>query len=192
MANGAKEKELLKLRNAVMRVSGEQEADIILYSGEIRLPHYERLVQLVMQFREKPNVILLLTTGGGDPDSAYRIARFLQRTYEPGKLIVFIISWCKSAGTLLTIGADEIVMCEMAELGPLDVQFSKPDALAEQMSGLAPSQAIATLYHQAFEAMETFFLNLRFRSGLQITTRTALEIAATLTTGLFSPIFPTN
>ena len=90
---------------------------------------------------------------------------------------------------MIAIGADQVVMCESAELGPLDVQLSKPDALAEQISGLTPSQAIVALCDQALDAMEKYFLAFRFRSNLQITTRTALEIAATLTTGLFSPIF---
>src|SRR5207247_1906229 len=86
-------------------------------------------------------------------------------------------------------GANEIVMSERAELGPLDVQILKPDALAEQESGLTPTNAITTLRDFVFETTEKFFLDLRFKSGLQITTRTALETAAKLATGLLRPVF---
>jgi hypothetical protein len=178
-----------QIEECVSMLSKTAQTDIVLYAGPIKLPGYRRLASLVESFHKNPNILLLLTTGGGDPDSAYRIARCLQRTYASGVFAVFVLSWCKSAGTLIAIGGDQVVMCESAELGPLDVQLSKPDALAEQISGLTPSQAIAALCEQALDAMERYFLAFRFRSNLQITTRTALEIAATLTTGLFGPIF---
>jgi hypothetical protein len=170
-------------------VSDAQDADIIVYSGQINDEGFRLLFQQIREFREKRNVLTFLTTYGGFPDSAYRIARCLQRAYSDGRFILFVDSHCKSSGTLIAIGADEIVMSTIAELGPLDVQLSKPDALGEQTSGLTPTEAIGTLRDRAFESMESCFLSLRFKSGLRITTRTALEVAATLTTGLFRPIF---
>jgi hypothetical protein len=130
-----------------------------------------------------------LNTQGGDADSAFRIGRCLQRQYEKGQVILFVSQFCKSSGTLIALGCDEVVMTDEAELGPLDVQFSKPDELFETMSGLTPIQALTTLRSEVFELFEDYFLNLRQRSMLQITTKTATDVAAQLAVGLFKPIY---
>jgi hypothetical protein len=137
----------------------------------------------------KAEHFLLLTTNGGSADSAYRITRCLQHSYRNGKVILFVDTYCKSAGTLIALGADEIVMSDLAELGPLDVQLSKSDELAEMTSGLTPVQALGVLREETFATFEEHFLKLRFRSGLQITTKTALDISARLTIGLFDKVY---
>jgi hypothetical protein len=181
---------LAPLRECVGEIGQSMNADVVLYSGTIAPPGDSKLFQCIRSFRKRPNILLHLTTNGGLPDSAYRIGRCVQKMYPPpGRVVLFVDSFCKSAGTLVALGADEIVMSEMAELGPLDVQVGKEDALAERTSGLTPTKAIEILSVRAFACLEDAFLKLRFRSGLQITTRTALEIAASMTTGLFSPIF---
>ena len=135
----------------------------------------------------RPHVLFLLTTDGGSADAAYRIGRCLQQRYT--KVSLFVDSFCKSAGTLIALGADEIVMADAAELGPLDVQLYKPDELSELTSGLTPIQALSTLQTETFKTFEQSFLKLRFRSGLQITTRTAADIAVRLTIGLFRGVY---
>lgn len=188
MANGD-EKIAEQFKRAIDEVAEEAQADIVFYSGDIEPPGDRKLVKQVRLFGSRKNVILFLTTNGGDAACAFRIARCLQRTYKQGTFTLFVDGFCKSAGTLIALGADAIVMSELAELGPLDVQLLKSDALGEQTSGLTPTRAINTLRELAFETLEASFLNLRFRSGLQITTRTALEVATNLTTGLFCPVF---
>jgi hypothetical protein len=65
----------------------------------------------------------ILNSGGGDADAAYKIIRLLKRRFSKVNIIVPI--WAKSAATLLSLGADEIIMDEMAEFGPLDPQIPK-------------------------------------------------------------------
>jgi len=89
---------------------------------------------------------------------------------------------------LLAIGAHEIVMTELGELGPLDVQIYKADEVGEFSSGLTPFKAMHTILDEAYAFFEDKFLTLRFASDGQITTHLAADIAAQLTTGLFSPI----
>ncbi len=178
-----------KIQTCVTCVSGKLNADIVLFSGDIRSPADHELIDLVKEYQSKPNVFVFLTTDGGSADAAYRIARCLQQKYCKGRVILFVETYCKSAGTLVSLAADEIVMCDLAELGPLDVQISKPDELSELTSGLTPLQALNTLQTEAFKTFEESFLKLRFRSGLQITTRTAADIAARLAIGLFKPIY---
>ena len=171
------------------KVSRTLDADVVLYSGAISENTDEDLIYLIRDKKNRKNVLFVLTTYGGSADSAYRIARCLQAQYREGSFILFVDSICKSAGTLIALGADEIIMSEPAELGPLDVQLSKADEIDEQISGMAPIQALNVLKNETFKSFEDHFLKLRYRSGRQITTKMAADIATRLTVGLFNRIY---
>jgi hypothetical protein len=134
----------------------------------------------------RPNVFFVLVTGGGDADAAYRMARCLQNYYR--RVIVFVPGLCKSAGTVVLIGAHELVMSDQGELGPLDVQMQKTDELFELSSGLTVIEAIRFLEERAHLMLEETFLRIKTGSGGQITFRTASDIAVSITTGLLEPI----
>ncbi len=91
----------------------------------------------------------MLVTEGGDPDAAYRMSRSLQEHYE--RFFCVVVGWCKSAGTLITIGAHELILVQQ-ELGPLDVQMSKRDDLMEMQSGQTVVAALSSLQEKAFGA----------------------------------------
>ena len=81
---------------------------------------------------------VILHTPGGDPDAAFNIGRLLQRHSDT--LNIIIPRWAKSAGTLLSCAADNIIMFETAELGPLDAQFVSNDSngnIVDSFSALA-------------------------------------------------------
>jgi len=167
-------------------VSEQANADIFLFSSEISYLSGETFINTISKHRKRDNVILILSTYGGDPDAAYRIARFLQDHYK--KFSLHVYGFCKSAGTLLALGAHNIVMGDRAEFGPLDVQIHKPDEFMHRVSGLDITKALASISDSAWDAFQNCFLSVRARSGGVITTKTASEIAAQVVTGLFSPI----
>ncbi len=175
-------------RRAANKVASELNADILLYNGPIHRP-----VDIFMHQRcrhrknRAANVALLLITEGGDADAAYRMSRSLQDSYE--KFICIIPGYCKSAGTLIAIGAHELVFSGLGELGPLDVQMSKRDELLEMQSGQTVITALSTLQEKAFGAFEQFFLDMQVKSGGRMTLKTATDLAAKLTIGLFSPVY---
>ena len=76
-----------------------------------------------------------------------------------------------------------------AELGPLDIQIPKVDELGERESGLTPAETFQSLRAESFRLFEYAFINLRRRSGSQISTRTAADVATAMATGLLAPIF---
>ena len=129
----------------------------------------------------------MLVTFGGDADAAYRIARCLQDQYE--KFVLYVSGICKSAGTLVAVGAHELIISDHGELGPLDVQMSKKDELWEYQSGLTVMDALTALKDNAFNAFEEFFLDIKRKSGDTITLRTATEIATDMTKGIFAPLY---
>ena len=177
------QEELFKILSPLLK---EEDKEIVLYSGPLDIPYDSNLISCYSG-KQKKHALLLLATYGGNANVAYRIARCFKENFE--SFSVFIHTCCKSAGTLLAIGANELIMSDHAEIGPLDVQIMKADELGERSSGLTINQALASLQSQAFGMFEDYFLKLRFRSGYQITTMRAMDISADLTVGLFAPIY---
>jgi len=174
------------IQEYIQNVSDQLDADLLLYSADINEDNADTLIEIV---REKPskreNVVLILATYGGDPDAAYRITRFLKQTYS--NFTLFVFGYCKSAGTLIAIGADEIVMSDLAELGPLDVQVLKENDF-RRSSGLDLQQALSVLGGELFSVFEGCFLSMIYKSGGVITTKMAADIASSMAIGLMEPV----
>ena len=168
-------------------VGREADADVLFLNGPIEDPIGLMVMDICKSRQRRENVILLLVTEGGSADAAYRIARCLQCLYQ--KFILFVSGYCKSAGTLVGLGAHEMVIADRGELGPLDVQLRKEDELFQMRSGLTVLSALSTLHQQAFDAYEHFLLQTKFRSGGDITTKTANQIATGLAGELFGRVY---
>jgi hypothetical protein len=82
--------------------------------------------------RDRINVVL--DSGGGSLDSAFRAVLYLRRFVE--EVRVYVPRRAKSAATLVAVGADRIVMSPYAELGPLDTQIKDPRNPARYVSAL--------------------------------------------------------
>jgi len=167
-------------------IADEHDADIYLFCADVSNLTTDEFITLVRKHKSKrPNCVLLLTTFGGDPDAGYRIVRAIKKYYK--KFILLVYGTCKSTGTLIALGADEIAMGDFGEFGPLDIQLAKDDEMLHT-SGLSYIQSMTSLTEQIFQSFETNFLRLKQRSGGSITTRTAAEVASKLAVGLISPI----
>jgi hypothetical protein len=172
---------------AIKAVSTKLDADVLIYNGPIDRPADSEIIdRFLARSPRKPNLLMILVTQGGDPDAAYRIAREALRRYE--HFILFISGYCKSAGTLLALGAHEIVMCDHGELGPVDIQLVKKDELGEMESTWTIMAAIDALTGKMFSAFEMFFLETKGRSRGQISVPTAARIGTDLASALISPI----
>ena len=175
-----------ELKEAILRVAEENSADVYLYAGGLHSGSVNDLINCRPE-NPKQDALLLLYTNGGDAHEAYKLTRFFRAQYS-GEFTIFLPSVCKSAGTLVAIGADKVIMSPQGELGPLDVQISERDELWEYRSGLIPSQALKTIREEAMDFFIDCFLRLRAGTGLQLTTRTSVEMAADATIGLFEPL----
>jgi hypothetical protein len=89
------------------------------------------------------NVDVILHTYGGEAGAAYKMVKLIRAAAERVNFIV--PAYAKSAGTLLCLGADEILMTDLSELGPLDTQ------IRDHQDGTAP-QYISAL--NGFKALE--------------------------------------
>lgn len=171
-------------------LSKQRAADIFLFNASIDRNSADTLIQEVQKAvarkHRNQEALLFLTTYGGDPDSAFRIARSLKNNYQ--LLTVYVLGFCKSAGTLIVLGANEIVMSTYGELGPLDVQLSKQDDMLHRDSGLNFLGALELVTSQTFSAFESYFVQIIQGSGGTITTHTAGEIATNVAVGLYGKL----
>jgi hypothetical protein len=116
------------------------------------------------------------------------MVRCLRKHYSGGKIRLLIDGPCKSAGALFALGVDEIAFGPRGELGPLDTQLTKQDEIMFMSSGLDILQALSVATSNAFDSCFTNMLELIKRSGGSISTKTAAEIASSVTAGVFQPI----
>lgn len=176
----------------LQQISQELDADIFVFHAPMDNREVNYLIEKVRETRNtsprKSNVALFLTTQGGDLNSAYRLARFLKKKYK--KLILFIFWHCKSAGTLLSIASDEIVMSDSGELGPLDAQIIKEGDITRE-SSLNIQESLKFISEQAPKMFNQFLYGIYSSdSGLReiVPFKVAEDIASKITIGLLSPM----
>jgi len=162
-------------------------ADVLLFSGRIDEENVDEFINVVKRAKRRANVFLMLTTRGGSPDAAFRMARCLQRMYTKFTLCVY--GRCKSAGTLIAVGAHELVLADFGELGPLDVQLGKNDEIFEEVSGLNITQALNSLNTRTHAFFTEVLVTIRQGSRAQVSTKLAAEIATGLAVGTYGKIF---
>lgn len=168
-------------------IGAERDTDLIIFRSRIDYHTARQFTEKIAERRpRRKNVGVVLTTFGGDPDAAYRMGRALQDAYE-GTITCYVFGFCKSAGTLVALGADEIVMTDEGELGPLDIQFAKEDTWGEQRSGLDTQEALDTLGSDAFLLFQHVFRKVLGMEGA-LSVKTATDVAVAISTGLISPI----
>ena len=109
--------------------------------GDI-MPYTADRIYRALPKKEKRNILLIIHSTGGRIEPAYLISKCCKEYSE--KFVVSIPRKAKSAATLISLGADEIHMGIMSELGPIDPQFGGLPALGlssavEYLAGLCRS-----------------------------------------------------
>lgn len=84
----------------------------------------EQILRAIRLTSDEVPIDVILHTPGGLVLASEQIARALRR--HPGKVTVFVPHYAMSGGTLVALGADEIVMDPNAVLGPVDPQLGDP------------------------------------------------------------------
>lgn len=106
-------------------------------------------VDMLHNVKHGDPIDLLLHTPGGDIDAAEKLIGLVRSaTTEDGQFRVIIPDYAKSAGTLMALGANEIVMSDSSELGPID-----PQVLSRDGNGSDVVYSVLT-YLDAYDAAE--------------------------------------
>ena len=129
---------------------------------------------------------LLLATPGGDGEAALRLVRSAQARCH--KLVVIVPDQAKSAGTLVALGAHQILMGPTSDLGPVDPQLTLNPANPQELSSAkdliaAVDQAVESVQkspdtyplHAAMLANVNALMVQQARSAIARTSDLALE-----------------
>ncbi len=92
------------------------------FNSQIVPPHIVPLADALAQMGKAENLDLMIHTLGGSGDTAEKIVAMC-RNHCSGEFRVIIPNMAKSAGTLIALGADKIVMGHCSEVGPTDPQI---------------------------------------------------------------------
>ena len=84
-------------------------------------------MELLHNIAPEEDIDLLLHTRGGDVDAAEKLLALVQATVGGHQLRVIIPEFAKSAGTLMVLGADSLLMSDSSELGTIDPQIWADD-----------------------------------------------------------------
>jgi hypothetical protein len=157
-------------------------------------PNWILMPWMYSQFRAKKSemagrdVALILDSYGGMSLIAYRIASLFRRNAKSFTVVIPRIA--KSAATLLALGADEIILGDDAELGPLDVQVQDFDVEEDRVSALDMVQAIEQLEESAIDVAMRMLKSLKDKTKKRVNLllEPSLQFAAQVTKPLFEKI----
>lgn len=103
------------------------------------------------------HIALIIDSPGGLAEPAYKLARLLQRN---DGFTAVIPRYAKSAATLLILGAQDVVMGDDAEIGPLDAQLYDEER-ERRTSALDTVMALGTLQTAALEQLDEAMIVMR-------------------------------
>jgi hypothetical protein len=111
---------------------------------------------------------VILQTPGGDIDAAFNYAKILNRSAKEVNILVPL--YAKSAGTLICMVADKILLTELSELGPLDTQImeSQDGDTPEYTSALNGFKALEQVQQHTVETLDIVTKLVLARSGMKV------------------------
>lgn len=133
---------------------------LVFYGGGISRDSVPALYRWLQRQGKCEQLDLVLSTTGGEVVAARKLALLLREFTEHLTVLVPYRAW--SAGTLLCLGADEIIMGPVAELSPVDAQMGASGDLPG-----APSM-IAAADLRLFPAMAEAWFGTGHGDGLQL------------------------
>jgi hypothetical protein len=115
----------------IPKLEAIREHPVLVYNGPIEDAAVPVFSECLRRLGVSPRLDIVLFTGGGSVTVARRLALLLREFAEI--VTVIVPASARSAGTLLALSADEILMTASGELGPIDAHI-----FAEGPASLGP------------------------------------------------------
>lgn len=132
------------------------------------------------------NLDVIIESPGGNIEAAYQIIKVLRNHCE--KLTGIVPFAAKSAATLICLGMDKLILGEIGELGPLDVQIpEKQDGSAELKSALNGFKALEHIQKYAVETLDIATKVILNRCEVKITE--AISLATAFSAIVANPLY---
>lgn len=150
--------------------------------------HSDQIYKAVSDLEKKADVLMLLLSDGGKIEPAYLISKVCKRLSKD-KFVVSIPRKAKSAATLICLGADEVHMGFLSELGPIDPQIGGFPALglANALEKIASLSTKFPASAEMFAKYLTANLNIRDLGYFERINESAVQYAQRLLGGKTFP-----
>ena len=176
---------------AFATLRGRPAAFLVLLHESLAMDHLF-LLRSALGDRQFEEIDLVIHSRGGDINVAYQMVELIR--LHTKRLFACVPLYAKSAATLLCLGADEIFLDKMAQLGPLDTQVyeEKKGGKGEFTSALNPFKALAQAHSFSLDALDTSVRMIAGSSGLDLDEciRHAINFVVGTTGPLFSRLDP--
>lgn len=118
---------LLTKRNYIHEIENKRGSTVLVYVSNMTMgyPEVPTIYNRLREIGHVDKLDLFLVSFGGDIDTAFKIVSLCRQHCNHFSVIVPFLA--KSAATLLSLGADEVVMGPISELGPIDPQIRHPE-----------------------------------------------------------------
>jgi Serine dehydrogenase proteinase len=154
--------EIAELESLLARLQASRGNPVLLCHSMLASDLVPVLYRCVHRLGRGERLDLVLSTYGGAVTSTRQIALLLREFTD--RLTILVPQRARSAGTLLCLAADELVLSPFAELGPLDANMGATEAQAPGTPGILSAEDI-----RAFPGMaHDWFGVQRPEDGLQL------------------------
>ncbi|MGJ7562313.1 SDH family Clp fold serine proteinase [Variovorax sp. GB1R11] len=176
-------------QSIIKKIMHLREREVVCYVGgdssQISRKDVMFLSDLLYNVPRGSSVDLLLHTKGGDMDAAEKLSSMVREVVGTSDLTVVIPDYAKSSGTLIALGADQLMMSDSSELGPIDPQIVVEDPEGKRMASSLisyldaydshakrlrqdPSDAVARLMLEKFDPTKLHQLQMARERVLRI------------------------
>ncbi|WP_151803184.1 SDH family Clp fold serine proteinase [Acinetobacter guillouiae] len=143
----------LHIKNLQKKFKVDQYELVIIFDekNSINTFHSDQVYNAISNLNKEKDILMFLLSDGGTIEPAYLISKTCKRLCKE-KFVVTVPRRAKSAATLIALGANEIHMGLLSELGPIDPQINGLPAL-----GLTNAlEKIASLAHEFPKSSDMF------------------------------------
>jgi hypothetical protein len=137
---------------------------------------------------EETRIDMVILSNGGFPHPAYQMMNVIRAKCKKLKAVVPL--YAKSAATLMTLAADEIVMGPQSEIGPIDMQMEHPLIEKLNISALEGYYPFLQLYEKFTSDFFPIALKMaeEIAENVGIKREEAVDIALNTAVNFISPI----
>ena len=187
----AKEDKFFKLLKTF--VSERKKPALLLRMGTVT-PTSVMLTQNELRGKNFAELDVILDTPGGHIESAYKIVKLLRKHAK--RINIVVPNYAKSAGTLISLAGEALVLSTTSELGPLDVQIPEQqegdvDTFKSALNGY---KSLEQIQNHAVENLDLATKLILHRTGnrmrLQDVIKLAIEFSGNTSGCLYNQIHP--
>jgi len=124
-------------------------APVLVYSSTIHADAVRIVYEGLQRMRPTPRLDLVLSTLGGEVTTARRLALLLREFTQ--HLTILVPYQARSAGTLLCLSANTLILGPMAELGPIDAHIGSAGLPPPDAPGMISAEDIRAFRQMAEE-----------------------------------------